>query len=66
MRVIGFKDIENLNISPADCYHWVSEMILRKQDALLPPKTHMNIPNNVFCNVMPCVVPNDAGVKMGG
>ena len=56
MKIINFDDVRSLNISPADCYEWVSEMILRKADTLLPPKTHMNMPGYKFCNVMPSLI----------
>ncbi len=56
MKIIDFDDVKSLNISPAECYEWVSEMILHKADALLPAKTHMNMPGNIFCNVMPGLI----------
>jgi len=57
MKIISFDDVSNLNISPESCYEWVSEMICGKQNAFLPPKTHMNMPGNIFCNVMPSLIP---------
>ena len=66
MKIINFNDIGSLNISPAECYEWVSEMILRKKEALLPPKTHLNMPGGVFCNVMPCLVSWPDGAHWGG
>ena len=66
MKVIGFEDIKNLNISPADCYEWVSKMIQEKDKTFLPPKTHMSFDGNRFCNVMPSVVYNMQGVDVGG
>ena len=68
MKVISFDDISSLKISPIDCYHWVSDMIVHKADAFLPAKTHMNMPGNIFCNVMPCLIHlpncNRGGVKV--
>lgn len=66
MKIIGFEDVRSLNISPEDCFRWVSDMIARKQEAFLPPKTHMNMPGNIFCNVMPSLVPGVAGADWGG
>ena len=66
MKVIGFEDIKNLNISPADCYEWVSRMIEQKDSTFLPAKTHMSFDGNRFCNVMPSVVYNMNGVDVGG
>lgn len=53
MRIIGFKDIQCLHILPEECYVWARDVIRHKKQACLPPKTHMNMPDNVFCNVMP-------------
>lgn len=56
MKIISFEDVRALNISPMVCYEWASKMILHKEDTFLPAKTHMNMPGNVFCNVMPCIL----------
>lgn len=66
MKVISFDDIKALNIPPEKCYEWVEEMLADKQEVLLPPKTHMNMPGNIFCNVMPSIVMNADGEKAGG
>ena len=66
MKIINFEDVRSLNISPTLCYEWVSEMIANKAEAFLPAKTHMSMPGNIFCNVMPCLVPGLAGTTMGG
>ena len=66
MKTIGFDDIRSLDISPVDCYRWASNMIAHKQETLLPAKTHMNMPGNVFCNVMPCLVPGLGNCNWGG
>lgn len=56
MRIISFDDVRSLNISPAECFKWVSNMIEHKDAAILPAKIHMNLPGNIFCNVMPSLV----------
>lgn len=66
MKIISFDDVKSLNISPLECYQWVSEMILHKKEAFLPAKTHMNMPGNVFCNIMPCLVPGLNNANVGG
>lgn len=66
MKIISFDDIRSLNISPADCYRWVDDMILNKQSAQLPAKTHMNMPGNIFCNVMPSIVRQSGDIFVGG
>lgn len=66
MKIVSFDDVKSLVISPAHCYEWVSDMIASKQDAFLPAKTHMNMPGNIFCNVMPSLVPGISGANWGG
>ena len=56
MKLITFEDIKSLNISPHDCYEMARSMIKNKNDALLPEKTHMNMPEGIFCNVMPSIL----------
>lgn len=65
MKIVGFEDIANLKISPRVCYEWTERMIADKAAAFLPAKTHMNLPGNVFCNVMPGIIGTPYG-KMGG
>ena len=66
MKVISFEDIKALNVSPEECFCWVAEMLAKKSDAILPAKTHMNMPGNIFCNVMPCIINGETGSKVGG
>lgn len=66
MKIIGFEDIKSLNISPIDCYKWVSEMIANKDNSLLPQKIHMSRPEGIYCNVMPCFLYRTDGCNMGG
>lgn len=65
MKIVSFEDIRELNISPVNCYEWASEMIAEKKNTFLPPKTHMNLLGNIFCNVMPGLVRFD-GTTVGG
>lgn len=64
MKIIDFDAIANLNISPADCYQWVSEMIEKKDEAILPPKISLKPFDGVFCNVMPSIVGESGGIKV--
>lgn len=66
MKIINFDDVRLLNITPEECYKWVDDMIKRKKDSFLPPKTHMNMPGNVFCNVMPCLISGPVESHFGG
>ena len=65
VKILTFDAIRELNISPAQCYEWVSEIIRRKRDVILPAKTHMNLPGNIFCNVMPSIVQEKDGAYGG-
>ena len=65
MKVITFDDIRSLHIAPLDCYLWAEEMIRNKSNALLPAKISMKPEDEVFCNVMPCILDNGfGGVKI--
>ncbi len=68
MKVFSFSDIQSLKISPVNCYEWVNEGIINKRKSLLPAKIHMNQEGNIFCNVMPCIIPAEnrvwGGVKI--
>ena len=59
MKIITFKDIEDLGIRPAVCMQWVDEMLRNKDKVLLPPKIHMALSDDIFCNVMPSVIPHE-------
>jgi len=65
VKAVTFEDIKGLGIAPMQCYEWVEEMLRQKDSVVLPPKTHMAPADNVFCNVMPCILPNNfSGVKV--
>ncbi len=66
MKIIAFEDVKSLGISPEQCYEWVSDMITNKKSAILPAKTHMSMPGNIFCNVMPCLIEGLDKSKWGG
>lgn len=65
MKVITFDDIKNLNIPPKICYQWVVEMLMHKNDVILPPKISMKPQESIFCNVMPSIVPGESS-RQGG
>lgn len=66
MKLITFEDIKRLNINPYLCFEWVNEMIINKKLVDLPTKISMHPKHGVFCNVMPCVIPNTVFGKVGG
>ncbi|MDO4556878.1 MAG: ornithine cyclodeaminase [Lachnospiraceae bacterium] len=63
MNIITFNQIKALGISPSECYSMVENMIAIKSEAILPAKIHMAPSEDVFCNVMPCIIPS---ISMGG
>ncbi len=66
MRIIPHNEIENLGITPEQCFDWVEDMLMHKPDVILPKKTSIVPQDDVFFNVMPTVYPNQnfAGVKV--
>ena len=48
------------------CYHWVNTMLENKNNVLLPAKISMKPIDNVFCNVMPCILSDESFGKRGG
>ena len=65
MKIITFSDIQKLSISPKTCYDWVVRQLQEKGSTLLPPKISMKPADDVFCNVMPCILKTD-GMSRGG
>lgn len=66
-RLISHDDIRRLNISPLQCYKWVSDMLEAKSGAELPPKISLKPKHDgTFFNTMPTVLPdlNVFGVKV--
>ena len=67
MKIIDFNTIRDLNISPLQCYEWVTESIAHKNEAVLPAKISMKpgMPG-VFYNCMPSAIPatDYVGVKV--
>lgn len=66
MKVIDFEAISNMGITPMQCYEWVSDMLAKKDEAILPAKISMKPMNGVFYNVMPTVLLSEkrVGVKV--
>ena len=66
MKIITFKDIISMNISPSMCFDWAESMIKNKRQALLPPKISLKPIDGVFCNVMPSIIPAVDKTNYGG
>lgn len=66
MKIVDFKQISSLGISGAQCVNWVEEAFLKKDEAVLPAKISIKLPENVFFNTMPSYLPwiNKFGVKV--
>lgn len=73
MKVIGFEDVRDAGIDPAECVRWVEEALRLKAGAVLPAKTSMKPGvrggvryRDVFFNCMPCLIPQieRGGVKL--
>lgn len=65
MKIIDFKTIRDLQISPVQCMEWVKEVFLHKKEDILPPKISLKLDGNIFFNTMPCYIrqQNRFGVK---
>lgn len=66
MKLITFKDIQELNISPCQCFDWAEQMIRDKKNAILPPKISMKPFDGTFCNVMPSIISKTGNLSWGG
>lgn len=66
MKIINNEVIKNLNIDMITYYNWIKEMMINKNNTILPPKISMKMENHKFINVMPSVLLNDNsfGVKV--
>lgn len=57
MRIVTNKDIQALNITPAQCVEWVREAFKIKNACQLPPKISIHPQGTDFINTMPCLLP---------
>lgn len=66
MKLISHNDILNAKIDPKQCYTWVEDLLRRKKDIILPPKTALHLTDEMYYNVMPSVFMSEgfAGVKV--
>ena len=64
--VIRKEQIENLNISPAECIKWVKEAFLMKDQAQMPAKLSVHPQGEDFITSMPCLLPEQNGEKYFG
>ena len=57
MKQISNLQIQDLNITPAQCVEWVRESFCCKYEAQLPPKISLHPQGADFFNTMPCLLP---------
>lgn len=61
MQIITSRQIESLNITPAQCVDWVREAFLMKERCQLPAKVSVHPQGNDFITTMPCLLPEEYG-----
>lgn len=66
MKIIDFKAITGLHISPALCLEWAGHMMMKKYECDLPPKISLKMPQDIFITTMPSEIPElgRCGVKV--
>lgn len=66
MKILSHSDITSLGIEPIKCYWWVSDMLIDKENTILPAKISMKPTEDLFYNVMPSLLPqyNSGGLKV--
>jgi len=57
MKTVTNLEIEQLQITPAQCVEWVRESFCMKYEAQLPPKISLHPQGSDFFNTMPCLLP---------
>lgn len=65
LNIINFEEINNLQITPAECVDWAEKVIKNKNKYILPHKISITYENNCYFNTMPAYLPdlNIIGVK---
>lgn len=65
MEKITFEDIVSMNIYPNECVEWAKNVILHKNEYVLPEKISTKFGDNCFFNTMPSLLPdlNVFGIK---
>lgn len=66
MRVISFREIASLGITPAECIEWATSVIKNKRNYVLPHKISITYGDERFFNTMPSYIPEKDlfGVKV--
>ncbi len=66
IAIISQEKIVSLSISPSDCIKWVEEGFLKKDLAQMPAKLSVHPQGEDFMTTMPCLLPEENGIKRFG
>ena len=66
IAIISQEKIVSLSISPSDCVKWVEEGFLKKDLAQMPAKLSVHPQGEDFMTTMPCLLPEENGIKRFG
>lgn len=66
IAIISQEKIVSLSISPSDCVKWVEEGFLKKDLAQMPAKLSVHPQGEDFITTMPCLLPEENGIKRFG
>ena len=66
MKILNYKDIINLGITPEQYYDWIDDVLRNRDSYIMPTKTRIPIRDSDYFNVMPCALPdkNCIGLKV--
>lgn len=56
MKIIKDEILKKQMVSVDECFKWVEETFLLKNESILPAKISMKPEENIFFNVMPCII----------
>lgn len=56
MKIISDEVLKKQNISIKECFNWVEETFLLKNESILPAKISMKPEEDIFFNVMPSII----------
>ena len=66
MKMLSHKDIVSLNVDPKSCLKWVENMLVGKENIVLPAKISIKPSEEIFYNIIPSILleDNSAGLKI--
>lgn len=66
ITTITKEQIEVLNITAQEKYDWVDKALRNMSEYVLPIKTRIPLKESDYFNVMPCVLPSENVLGLGG